>query len=270
MKVTQGMGTRVKRGEAPVKPRKLPPAPTWWGAKALSLQAARAEDVVIRGRWSAQGNRVRISMRSLESPTPLAEAEVSADLDLMRLRGLPAGTYAITLSTIDELGLESVASDALTVDVRASAQAVPLSVGAAPPLPVGSRCAGPDGPTDRPPIALGVQTLTCTAADGSALPPLMVTVSAATAKLVSPTSAKPGKTVAIRIKLTGEGLPSALDAVLPDGARVPLEPGKKGWVADIAVPADAAASLPIEIRDPDMPIGPPVGQVELTIKGGAQ
>lgn len=271
VKVAKGMGTRVKRGEAPAKPRKLPPAPKWWGIKAMSLQAARAEDVVIRGRWSAKGTRVRISMRSLASPTPLAEAEVAADTDVMRLRGLPAGTYAITLSTIDALGLESVASDALTVDVQATTQAVPISLGAALPLPSGSRCAGADGAqTDRPTVALGVQTLTCTGADGAALPALTLSVSAAQAKLLLPASAKAGKTASLRIKLTGEGLPTTLDAVLPDGRRVPLKPTKRGWTAKIDVPANAPATLPIEIRDPDMRYGAPVAQVELSVKGGAR
>lgn len=271
VKVTRGMGTRVKRGQPPVKPRKLPPAPKWWGATALSLQAARAEDVVIRGRWSAKGRRVRISMRSLASSTPLAEVEVAADTDVMRLRGVPAGTYAITLSTIDAIGLESVASDPLTVDVQATAQAVPISVGAALPLPEGARCTGADGaPTDRPTVAVGVQTLTCTAADGTALPPLALTVAAAEAKLVTPRAAKAGKTAKLRIKLTGEGLPAALDAVLPDGQRVPLEPTKKGWEAQIAVPANAPATLPIQVRDPDMRYGAPVAQVQLPVTGGTK
>ena len=271
VKVSKGMGTRVKRGEAPAKPRKLPPAPKWWGVKAMSLQAARAEDVVIRGRWSAKGERVRISMRTLASPTPLAEAEVDADTDMMRLRGLPAGTYAVTLSTIDALGLESVASDAMTVDVQAATGPVPLSVGAALPLPAGSRCAGADGvQTDRPAIAVGVQTLTCIDTEGAALAPLTVTVSAAEAQLVEPKSAKAGKTAKLRIKLTGEGLPPTLDVVLSDGQRIPLKPTKKGWMAQIAVPANAPPTMKIEVRDPDMRYGAPVAEFELSVKGGAR
>lgn len=270
VKVTKGMGTRVKKGERPAKPRKLPPRPQWWGPGALSLKGARAEEITIQARWSAKGERARLSVRSLESPTPLAESEVPIDHDVLRLRGLPAGTYAITLAVIDRFGLESLPSNALTVELSATDQPITLARGAALPLPPGAICQGADGPTDRPPLTDGQQTLTCTDAVGVTLPPLALDIQPADATLKAPASAKAGAAAKLRIVLKGKGLPAALDAVLPDGQRIRLKPDPRGWLGTITVPPGTTGALPIVVRDPSNGWGPPVATLSLPVNGGAK
>lgn len=269
VKVKKGMGTRVKRGERPAKPRKLPSPPKWWGAQAVTLVGARAEDATLKARWSAKGERVRVSVRALSASSPLAETEVPVDLPVLRLRGLEAGTYAVSLSVIDDMGLESRPSNALTVEIKAADAAIPVVVGGALPLPPGSICDGPDGRTAQPLPGTGTQTLQCSDAAGTALPPLNLNVQPAEVAPLT-ASGRAGKTAKLRFKIKGAGLPSVLDAVLPDGQTVPLRPGPKGWTAAIPIDAKAPKTLPIEIRDPDMLYGPPVARVELTVKGGLQ
>lgn len=270
VKVSKGMGTRVRAGERPAAPRKLPPKPTWWGPGALSLQGAQAEAITLQGRWSADGERVRLSVRPIDAPAPIAEAELAADQDVLRLRGLPAGTYALTLALIDEFGLESLPSNALTVELQVTDRPIPVARGAALPLPPGALCAGPDGPTDRPTLTDGQQTLTCTDAAGVTLRPLTIDVQPLEATLSAPKSAPAGKPAKLRVTLKGKGLPQAVDAVLPDGQRVPLKPDPRGWLGEIPVPADAGAELAIALRDPSMPWGAPLATLTLPVKGGAK
>jgi hypothetical protein len=203
----------------------------------------------------------------LSAATPLAEAELPLDLPVLRLRGLAAGTYAVTLSAIDDMGLESRPSDALTIEIKAASKAIPRVIGGALPLPPGSLCETADGRTDRITLSAGEHTLQCTDAAGTQLPPLQVSLQAAQAELLTP-SARAGKTAKLRIKLTGKGLPTVLNLMLPDGRQVPLKPGLKGWTAAVPLNAKTPEKVPLLIRDPDMLYGPPVAQVELTVKGG--
>jgi hypothetical protein len=109
-----GEGTRVNRGEPPLKPRKLLPCPTPIPPKGpVNTMPFRIEFDRIQG---ASAYRYILS-RDTDGKDALRESVITADAAL-EFTGVDDGTYYLQLRSIDEIGLEGPSSPPAAVTVR--------------------------------------------------------------------------------------------------------------------------------------------------------
>ena len=123
--LAQGTGTRVRRGELPMKPRPLPPSPTWDKAAKLVL-ALPGTTSIARGSWhsvkEAQAYRIELRQQtSQDKPLELRNAYlVPANTQNYELRGLIPGRYRITVATVDAEGFTSIPSPEHEIEIIAA------------------------------------------------------------------------------------------------------------------------------------------------------
>ncbi|MCA9555792.1 MAG: OmpA family protein [Myxococcales bacterium] len=101
VKVEEGYGTRVKRGQAPEAPTPLPPAPQWDGSGTILAQEGRGVNLSWRPAIAHEGAMIELSGPddpNLKRPrdTRFVEGR-SAALD-----DVPAGVYWVRVSSVDE------------------------------------------------------------------------------------------------------------------------------------------------------------------------
>lgn len=118
--VAPGMGSKVRRGARPSRPRPLPDAPDWSADQPARFLGV-AELTTVRGAWQpvegARVYRVEIS-RQPDGRELVAQVEVPSDVTRFELHRLPPGTYYARLSTIDGDFFESRPSDVWSFGVE--------------------------------------------------------------------------------------------------------------------------------------------------------
>ncbi|MEC7525697.1 MAG: hypothetical protein VYE22_37790 [Myxococcota bacterium] len=120
VRVAPGMGSKVRRGARPSRPRPLPDAPDWAGGQPARFVGV-AQLTTVVGAWQpvegARVYRVEIS-RHADGRELVAQVEVPSDVTRFELHRLPPGTYHARLSTIDGDFFESRPSDAWSFEVE--------------------------------------------------------------------------------------------------------------------------------------------------------
>lgn len=239
-------------------PPKVPEPPTWQGPATLSVWGIKPEDALVRARLAApaQATGLRVQVRALDAEQPLGSFTQPLDQPL-RLRGLPAGTWAIEAATV--AGAQSSRwSDPLVIEVQALGDGV-LTVpqGAEPGLAVGAPCTVDGQPFLHP--APGDHSVTC---GGQ---PARVQVVPITATWSGP--APRGTPINAQITLSPGPLPALVDLVV-GGQAWPLRVTPRGLEGRVILPAGLERAT---LRDPDVPSGPPLAEVALpAAPGGAQ
>lgn len=129
--VDPGMGTRVERGRAPMKPRPLPDPPGWVDDRAQAVWGATAEVALAEVEWravpGARGYRVDID----GGGALIAGADLPPTQTRLALTGLSAGTWQVRVSVTDRDALSSRPSPPISIRVAAlPADGAEVSVGA--------------------------------------------------------------------------------------------------------------------------------------------
>ena len=192
--VPAGMGTSVRRGRSPERPRPLLPAPRWAGNEARLVVTLPGRGGTLEGSWRAVegATRYRVEVtREAHGADPVAGTEGPARVTNFELRNLPPGSYHVTTAAIDENGLEGPPSEAREVEVAQLAPS-PSTIDSHPLAGDGSiaylglRLVAPRGVScaigRQPPASeivfseLGQVELLCSDAEGRAATELMVDV----------------------------------------------------------------------------------------------
>ena len=171
VQVAAGMGSKVKQGEPPSKPRPLPPAPAWQTTAARFVELA-GSPATVGARWAEvpAAARYRVVIRTADG-ADVAAVTVDAPALAFEVHNLPVGNYIGTTAVIDAEGFESAPSVELPFEIVAIAAVAPGDadpIAAAPPP-----ATPPDPTTATPPPTFAVGTrivstdaITCTA-DGA-------------------------------------------------------------------------------------------------------
>ncbi len=156
--VAPGKGTWVDPGKAPAPPRDLPAAPAFAASERIVLGLA-AEGISLKGSWneipSAEKYRIEISI----DPTVrivVAAFEVPKTVTSFEAQGLEPREYYLSVSAIDDKGLESVPSEkhvltAVALEVTkpdgslVPSKRIPLQQGAKRVISQGSLLVAPKG-----------------------------------------------------------------------------------------------------------------------------
>ncbi len=157
--VPAGQGTRVPKGRAPEPPRPLPAPPRWGKGAPAVAWGADGPSAVITAEWAGPPEAAAWRLDISKAGVPVASAELPLDRPTVRLTGLPAGQYALAVSTQDRSGLVSRPSALKAIEVRA------LTAGATvPPGALIGGCyaaEGPPAPEVVAPAAPGALALRC-------------------------------------------------------------------------------------------------------------
>lgn len=118
VKVKQGEGTRIEKGKAPEKPRPLPAAPVLGEDSTRGLFATGPTGTA-RVTWQAvpRAKSYRVEVAREPRFVDLASSEVSETTGASV--ALPAGTYFVRVTAVDDLGLTSRPSSARPLNVVA-------------------------------------------------------------------------------------------------------------------------------------------------------
>lgn len=114
VKVAQGMGSKVKKGQRPGPPRPLPPAPAWRGSGsrlgvATFAGKARAVEVLWEPEPKASQYLVQLSADPLGQEVYQA-ALAKGDADGAQVRDLEPGVWWLRVSSIDDDAFEGAPS----------------------------------------------------------------------------------------------------------------------------------------------------------------
>ena len=119
VRVAAGMGSIVRNGQAPSRPRALPAAPTWAPGQPARFVGV-AELTSAYGEWEpvtgARVYRVEIA-RQLDGRDLVAQIEVPSAIHRFEIHRLPPGTYHVHISSIDGDFLESRPSAPWTFEI---------------------------------------------------------------------------------------------------------------------------------------------------------
>ena len=129
-----GTGTVVQPGRTPSAPRRLPPPPRWANDLAGRFVGVSPGGGTLRGSWhpvdGAQRYRVEVS-RQADGRELVASVEVDASQNQFAIHHLEAGTYYVSVATIDTEFLEGRSSPRRAMVVR-EARIVPPGGGEPP------------------------------------------------------------------------------------------------------------------------------------------
>lgn len=107
--VKDGMGSKVKKGSKPTKPKPLPPTPAWSQGPRTFLGTSLGGGT-ISGEWApvekATAYRVEVA-RDARGIGVLAAATVPADITKFEIRDLPTGDYYVSIASVDDDKFES-------------------------------------------------------------------------------------------------------------------------------------------------------------------
>lgn len=135
VRVPEGMGTRVRRGERPTRPRPLPQAPRWSIEARPRVIGLGGSGASLSGHWEpvegARRYRVEIATRP-DGRDLFAALEIPAPTASFTLHRVPAGVYYARVATIDGEGFEGRPSPRRAFTVR-SARVIPPGGGDPPP-----------------------------------------------------------------------------------------------------------------------------------------
>ena len=142
VKVAANMGTRVRSGKRPEKPRPLLPPPAWRGTDPLAFASLGADGATVAAAWEPVAKAAWYRLEVLApSGTIVAAAEVPANVTRFELVRVPVGRYQARVSSIDPDRLEGRPSPlravvVLPVAIRAAGAATsptpPTTVAAMP------------------------------------------------------------------------------------------------------------------------------------------
>ena len=152
--VKNGMGSRVRVGKAPEKPRPLPLAPEWTSASGRFI-ALPGVTTVVTGGWSAVAKAATYRISVVNSTDDeVASVQVPANASSFEFRDLPVGAYRASISVIDGDGFESkrsvpwpfeIVAVAITPPGATGAMVAPSTNAAVASLPQGTDIASPSG-----------------------------------------------------------------------------------------------------------------------------
>ncbi len=150
VEVVAGMGSSVKQGQRPSKPKLLPPSPSWSLDSPSQLLNLSGEQPKAWGRWEpvskASAYRVELA-RSPDGSQILVITTVPAPTQRFEIRGLPLGTYYARVSALDAQGFESKPSPIKTIKLLSLEFSAPdgSKIKGNSPLPLGSWIEAPEG-----------------------------------------------------------------------------------------------------------------------------
>jgi hypothetical protein len=280
--VAAGMGSKVRPGQLPDKPRPLPPAPTWpTGAPDRYVSIAGA-GATVATRWTPVATAARYRLAIVgDGDVDITAAIAPATATGLELHGLPAGHYRARVATIDADGFEGVRSPDFAFEVievavippgaTAPAAAAPpaiiadaeagadLTAAVAPPaLAVGTRVVAPDGIACDPIADAAATALTCHDGTGAALgaAPIraVALVVAATGTTAAPVIAR-GRITTVALAVSSE-VPIGADfqAAASDGLTVvAIRPIPGGVAVDLEAAATAGTSGALHLRTAGTP-----------------
>ena len=270
VEVAPDFGSKVEEGKNPTPPKPLPPVPTWQVSPRRFATVGASG--VIKGQWvpvdkaqhyrleiwrdSSEGREVVVSSTIPATPKPAFEVEEAVP-----------GLYRVTVASIDGDKFESRPSEEQVFELlaagvsplgedRTAAKAVEgdIWVGHAIHPPAGLKC-GLDGgaPTDPIPLVRpGEHSMSCTSAEGAALPtfkirikaPEVVLVGQESGPLVLPRGAP--KTLSFNIS---EGFDAELGISGPPGVTMtPLTLGADGtWRTEVTVSEDSPSPVSLAV-----------------------
>ena len=195
--VKKGMGVKVKKKKRASKPIPLPPTPAWSGGPQVFLGVSgRISE--LRGSWApvaeAESYFVEVATDA-EGIDVISALEVPKTVSGFEVHGLPAGSYHVRVSSVDDDQFESIPSQAFEVELVDVGLVGPGGVepmwpedtltpvprvlpGTAMELPAGIRCAPAGEPRVARPMFVtpGVHELECEREDGAMVAPFTVEV----------------------------------------------------------------------------------------------
>lgn len=270
-----GTGSIVRPGRRPSRPRPLPSAPTWANDLAGRSIGLAIGGGTLRGRWEpvpgAARYRVEVARRA-DGGDVVAAVEVPGSVDSFEVHRLPAGTYYLSVATIDAEFFEGRPSPRRAMQVLA-ARLVPPGGGTPPPAiydpgdpseawsppvllpgsaivaPAGVRCAAAaDVPSGLVTLRrLGRQMVRCVDSRDRAIPAFEVDVALATVRTLRGEQLERGARRDLVLGIDAPlALPPRLVAQAPRGLAVgPVVRSEGGrWHVSVG----AGAELPDEVE----------------------
>jgi hypothetical protein len=112
--ISEGEGTLVRKGEPPLKPRKLLPLPKLrQGSKIYNRLPLHFELDPVEGAVS-----YRISMAKDRDGKEIVYENIVEPNEKVEIQGMDDGTYFLHVVSVDEIGLEGVPSEPIEIHVR--------------------------------------------------------------------------------------------------------------------------------------------------------
>jgi len=118
--VATGWGTKVAPKKKPMKPKRLPPTPTWDNLPGIAVGVS-AGGASLGGSWKsvAKAARYRITLSMDTAGVDLIAAlTIPATTTKFEAHGLPAGNYYVRIASIDNDKFESASTTARLIQVR--------------------------------------------------------------------------------------------------------------------------------------------------------
>jgi len=272
VKVHAGMGTRVRRGKLPTRPRPLPSAPSWRGEGPTFFVGLERRGATVRAGWSTRDGAESFVVEILADGGGGGPAETRRVPGLVRrleVRGLPAGLYAARVAAVDGEGFESRPSAPLGLSVTELALVPPLAAEepeegspTAPRLLAGTLAVSPRGvlctagrgdPTDRLVLVEpGSTQIRCHDGDGRQAPPLEVEVLEVRARFaeldegaaVELVRGEPALDLAVVVE-ADQALPTGLEVEAGPGLEAHIRGGSSG-TGRVELEAGAVEDAPPE------------------------
>ncbi len=261
--VGAGYGSKVAPGKPPAPPTPLPPPPSWVEPAGLML-GWDGDPIPVRGEWTpvARASKYRLEIVRTDAPDAIeARLEVPASILRLDASNLPVADYEIRVATVDEQGLEGVASEPRRVRVVGLVRPAALVIGAEVATPPDLRCAAGRTASDGPSAQLllvrdddGLARITCTS--GSATSTLEFELpEAKVASGVGTRRVRAGETLSIELEVISVA-PGAIRATGRGGIEVlTIEPTGRGVRLSVrASTATPDAAVIVAIADTAVPL----------------
>ncbi len=294
-KIKSRMGSKVKPGKAPSKPKPLPPTPAWIEGGPTMFVSPGDQGGTIVGRWGpvaeAVSYRVDVSRQPDGSEVMLSKVGRSDKLDYAAQR-LPAGDYYVSVAAIDADAFESPPSEAQKLTVTTVQLVTP---GAAPlpevppegqaaeiprvlrgtrlDTPKGLECKVGEGEAVAEPVldTVGQHEVSCITADGRVAPGFaVIVVDVEVAANAEAQSAVRTQTTTAEFSMNADvPLPKRLWVEAPEGFLVGSpQPGQTPGAWMVRVHADDSAPGEASLRVMADAAGEAVelGQLPLTVE----
>jgi hypothetical protein len=189
VKVHPGMGTSVRRGSRPSRPRPLPPAPSWEDEEPSLFVGLEELGAKVWGSWARVDGAVSyiVEVEGEGEERRIEAIRAPPSVHRFELQALPAGTYGVRVATVDARGFESRPSAPRAISVvelglhppaRAVGQDVQILAGTRLTVPGSLTCSVDEARVDHPFPLLepGRRSVRCRDREGDEAPPIALEV----------------------------------------------------------------------------------------------